>query len=369
MQNKKTLLILSAIITTIAILTACSKDKDVITVVPIDKVQLGQQLFLDKNLSNPIGQSCASCHSPEAAFTDPGHGITSEGVVLGLFGNRNCPSVTYASFAPAFHFDGNDSVYVGGFFLDGRVNTLQEQAKKPFLNKVEMNNTDAAMVIAKLRKADYYPLYKKVYGDANNTEQAFENLADAIASFEQSSQVNAFTSKFDYYLQGKAQLTEQEQRGLQLFNDPLKGNCAACHISDPDPDYGKVLFTDFTYDNIGVPKNLANPFYGNPSAFNPSGANALDYGLGGVLNDPAYYGHFKVPGLRNVALTAPYFHNGFFQTLEEVVHFYNKRDVEPFPAAEVPETVNHVELGDLKLMPQEEKDIVAFLKTLSDGYK
>jgi cytochrome c peroxidase len=369
MQDKKIGLIISAIITSVAILTACSKDRDVITVVPIDKVQLGKQVFFDKNLSNPIGQSCASCHSPEAAFSDTGHGITSQGVVAGLFNNRNCPSITYASFAPPFHFDETDSVYVGGFFLDGRVNTLQEQAKKPFLNLLEMNNTDPTMVIAKLRRADYYPLFKKLYGEASNVDQAFSNLADAIATFEQSSQVNAFSSKFDYYLQGKVQFTNQELRGLQLFNDPLKGNCAACHISDPDPDFGKVLFTDFTYDNIGVPKNPANPFYSIPSTYNPQGANALDYGLGSVLNDPIYYGRFKVPSLRNVAQTAPYFHNGFFQTLDEVVHFYNKRDVEPFPAAEFPATVNHQEMGNLHLTLQEEKDIVRFLKTLSDGYK
>ncbi|WP_121355986.1 cytochrome-c peroxidase [Flavisolibacter nicotianae] len=369
MQNKKIPLILFLIISSMVILAACSKDKDVITVVPIDKVQLGRQLFFDKNLSNPIGQSCASCHSPEAAFSDPAHSITSQGAVSRLFNNRNCPSVTYSSFAPAFRFDTTDSLYMGGFFFDGRVNSLQEQAKKPFLNQLEMNNTDAAMVVAKLRSADYYPLYKKIYGDATNVEQAFGNLADAIATFEQSSQVNAFSSKFDDYLQGKAQLTEPEKRGFELFNDPLKGNCAACHISDPDPDFGKVLFTDFTYDNIGVPKNPANPFYSIPSAFNPQGTSALDYGLGGVLNDPAYYGHFKVPSLRNAALTAPYFHNGFFTTLEEVVHFYNKRDVESFPTAEFPATVNHQEMGNLHLTTQEEKDIVAFLKTLSDGYK
>lgn len=205
--------------------------------------------------------------------------------------------------------------------MDGRVNTLQEQAKKPFLNKLEMNNSNAAMVINKLKNAEYYPLYQKLYGDAVNVEQAFENLADAIALFEQSSQVNSFSSKFDYYLQEKAQLSSEAARGLQLFNDPLKGNCAACPLSTPEPDFCKLLFTDFTYDNIGVPKNQENPFYTIPATFNPQGANALDYGLGGVLNNPAFYGHFRVPSLRNVAQTAPYFHNGVFNTLEEVVHF------------------------------------------------
>lgn len=369
MKNRKSILISLVIIVTIIILTACSKSKDVLTIVPIDKVQLGKKIFFDKNLSNPIGQSCASCHHPGSAFSDSGHAITSKGAAAGLFGNRNCPSITYSSFTPPFHFDDMDSVYIGGFFLDGRVNTLQDQAKMPFLNPLEMNNSNPAMVIAKLKNAEYYPLYQKLYGVAGNVEQAFNNLAEAIALFEQSSEVNAFSSKFDYYLQGKLKLNDQEMRGFELFNNPLKGNCAACYISDPDPDFGRVLFTDFTYDNIGVPKNPANPFYNIPSAFNPAGANALDYGLGRILNDSSYNGNFKVPSLRNVASTAPYFHNGFFQTLEEVVHFYNTRDVESFPSAEFPSNVNHQEMGNLKLTKEEEKEIVAFLMTLSDGYK
>jgi cytochrome c peroxidase len=116
MPKKKIPLILAAIITSIGTFTACTKDKDVITVVPIDKVQLGRQLFFDKNLSNPIGQSCASCHNPSAAFSDPLHGISAQGAARGLFSNRNCPSISYAFFAPSFHFDNTDSVYVGASF-------------------------------------------------------------------------------------------------------------------------------------------------------------------------------------------------------------------------------------------------------------
>lgn len=368
MRNNKILLILITIVTGIVVFSACSKDKDVITVMPVDKVVLGRQLFFDKNLSNPIGQSCGSCHSASVGFSDTLHGVTSPGVVHGLFGNRNSPTVSYAVFTPSFHYEDADSVYAGGLFLDGRVNSLQEQAMKPFLNKLEMNNTDAAMVVTKLKQASYYPLFKKIYGEGS-TDQDYANIADAIANFESSSDVSPFTSKFDYYLKGKVQLSAEETLGLQLFNDPLKGNCAACHISEPDPESGKVLFTDFTYDNIGVPKNPANPFYTIPVAFNPDGATALDYGLGGILKNPDYFGHFKVSSLRNVAVTAPYFHNGIFNTLEEVVHFYNKRDVVPFPAAEFPTTVNRSELGNLRLTDAEEKAIVAFMKTLTDGYK
>ncbi len=272
-------------------------------------------------------------------------------------------------FAPPLHFDNIDSTYVGGFFLDGRVNTLQEQAQKPFLNPLEMNNTNIQMLISKVMNASYYALYKQVYGEASDTNTAFNNISNAIAAFEKSPDLNPFTSKFDYYLKGEASLTEQELQGFKLFNDPIKGKCANCHPSDPDPESGKVLFTDFTYDNIGVAKNPVNPFYTIPLSFNPSVSNAIDYGLGGFLNDPSNYGKFKVPTLRNAAISAPYFHNGYFNTLEEVVHFYNKRDVEPFPPAEIAATVNHDELGNLKLTSQEEQDIVAFIKTLTDGFK
>jgi cytochrome c peroxidase len=361
--------IITAMVVSMVIAAACAKDKNELTVVPVDKVQLGRLIFFDSTLSNPIGQSCASCHSPAAAFSDPLHRISPEGAISGRFTNRNSPSIAYAQYAPAFHFEPADSVYVGGFFWDGRVNTLEEQAGKPFLNPLEMNNTDAAMVVSKLRNAPYYPFFSKVYGEARDAGQAFAQVTDAIAQFERSRELSPFSSKYDAFLKGNAVLTEQESRGLALFNDPGKGNCAACHPSTADEDLGKALFTDFTYDNIGVPKNPDNPFYTIAPEFNPLGSSAIDRGMGGFLGDAAFNGQFKVPGLRNVALTAPYFHNGFFNTLEEVVHFYNKRDVDAFPAAEFPANVNHAEMGNLKLNEREEADIVAFLKTLSDGYQ
>jgi len=363
------ILFTGTIITSSLLLSSCNKEKDFISVEYVDKIKLGKLIFNDKNLSNPVGQSCSSCHSPATDFSDLNHNIVSEGAVNGLFLNRNAPNIAYVMFAPPLHFDNVDSTYVGGFFLDGRVNTLEEQAQKPFLNPLEMNNTNVQMLVTKIRNAGYYPLYRQVYGNDIDSSAIFKNISDAIASFEKSPNLNPFTSKFDYYLKGEASLTDQELRGFKLFNDPAKAKCANCHPSDPDPESGEVLFTDFTYDNIGVPKNPANPFYTIPLNFNPSGSNAIDYGLGGFLNDPSNYGKFKVPTLRNAAISAPYFHNGYFNTLEEVVHFYNKRDVEAFPPAEIPSTVNHDELGNLNLTSQEEKDIVAFLKTLTDGFK
>ena len=351
------------------VLFSCEDDRDYTSVTPIDKVVLGKSLFFDKNLSNPIGQSCATCHSPQTGFSDLNHSIVSEGAVDGLFGNRNAPIVSYTMFSPTLHYDSVDETYIGGLFLDGRVNSLEEQAKKPFLNPLEMNLTNIDMLVLKLRQANYYGLYQKVYGNSQDSQTIFNNITDAIATFEKSKEVNPFSSKYDYYLKGQATLTQLELQGLQLFNDSTKGNCAACHISDPDEDSGKVLFTDFTYDNIGVPKNPKNPFYTIPSANNPLGSSAIDYGLGLIVNDANHNGKFKVPTLRNVAISAPYFHNGFYNTLEEVVHFYNSRDVEAFPAPEVPQTVNNNELGNLGLTIAEEKAIVAFMKTLTDGYK
>jgi len=195
-------------------------------------------------------------------------------------------------------------------------------------------------------------------------------IAQSIAAYERSEEVNPFTSKFDYYLQGQVELTAQEALGLSLFNAEDKGNCAACHPSSGD----KPLFTDFTYDNLGVPKNPENPFYSQPKKINPDGEDWVDLGLGGFLGNSDQNGKQKVPTLRNVdkrpeeGFVKAYAHNGFFKSLEEIVHFYNTRDVEAWPDPEVEVHVNTDELGDLGLTAEEEAAIVAFLRTLSDGY-
>ena len=362
----------------IAIFIAACK-KEVIEIPHLEantamKVELGRKLFFDKNLSNPIGQSCSSCHAPETGFSDLNHNAVSPGAVDGLFGNRNAPSIAYSMFSPpALQYSVSDSGYFGGFFFDGRVNTLEDQAKKPFLNQLEMNNNDADMVVAKVEAASYFSLYKKIYGDVDDDAGAFDNIAGALTAFERSDELNSFSSKYDYYLKGEVALTAQELSGLHLFNDTLKGKCANCHLTDPDPMGGKVVFTDHTYTNDGVPKNPGNPFYTISSAFNPLGAGYIDNGLGGFLGDHAFDGEFKVPTLRNIAISAPYFHNGSFNTLEDVVHFYNIRDVDSthviFSPAEVSSTIDHEETVRLNLTAQEEKDIVAFLKTLTDGYR
>jgi cytochrome c peroxidase len=355
------------------------------------KERLGRMLFNDTHLSEPAGQSCASCHDAKFASTDPDKWTpTSQGVNPKLFGSRNTPTAMYMAFSPAFHFDEQEGLYEGGQFLDGRAATLEEQAKGPFLNPLEMANSSKQQVVDKVRAADYAALFQNVYGEDafNDTDAAYDRIADAIAAFERTRAFNKFTSKYDAYLAGKVELSAQEMRGLELFEREDKGNCAACHASRPDTDENAgvpPLFTDFTYDNLGVPRNPDNQFYKMKDAFNPDGKQFVDRGLGGFVMSPEEDGKFKVPTLRNIALTSPYMHNGYFKTLKGVVDFYNTRDTKPacqqeqmndeqaikkgcWPAAEVAENVNVDELGNLKLSEQEVDDIVAFMNTLTDGW-
>jgi cytochrome c peroxidase len=353
------------------LLQACQKNESLSTALPAMKVALGKDIFTDKNLSTPGGLACSSCHATATAFSDPNHSIVSEGAVDGLYGNRNAPMAAYASFNPPFHYSAPDSGYAGGLFLDGRANTLEEQAQKPFLNPLEMANPDVATIFLKLQSASYYSLFTQVYPHVLDANTAFADMADAIASYERSPELNPFTSKFDYYLAGQAALTAEELSGYNLFSDTTRAKCANCHLVTPDGASGKILFTDFTYNNDGVPKNPNNPYYTIPTAFNQLGSNYIDYGLGSILNDPTLNGQFRVSSLRNVALTAPYFHNGVYNTLEEVVHFYNVRDAPGSGIAppEVAANIDTAETGNQHLTAQEEADIVAFLKTLTDGYK
>jgi cytochrome c peroxidase len=352
------------------------------------KERLGKRLFFDTDLSHPAGQACATCHDPKVAFTDPDKRFpTSKGVISGLFGKRNTPTAMYMAFSPAFGFDRDEQLFVGGQFLDGRSATLEEQAKQPFLNPVEMNNPNKGSVVAKVRsKSIYVRQFDRVYGpdSLKDTEIAYDRIADAIAAFERTAALRAFSSKYDAYLEGRARLTAQELRGLELYENPRKGNCAACHPNRPDEN-GPALFTDFTYDNLGVPRNPYNPFYTLPKKFNPDGKDFVDNGLGKTVGLASENGKVKVSTLRNVAVTAPYMHNGYFRSLRAVVDFYNSRDTKPkcadpftseeqalrkgcWPEAEVKQNVNHSELGALGLSDRDIDDLVAFLHTLTDGW-
>lgn len=333
---------------------------------------LGKLLFFEKTLSTPPGQACSDCHAPEVAFADPEAELpVSRGAHSDRYGSRNDMTVSYSAFVPPLHFNKEDSVWVGGLFWDGRVNSLAEQSKGPPLNPLEMANPDTLTILKKLKSLSYAALFTEVYGDdaLNDPGTAFSNMADAIEAYEKTSEVSPFTSKYDYWLRGEIELNERELRGLKLFEAEDKGNCAACHPHTVLQDGSPPLFTDFTYDNLGVPRNPENPFYSLPKELNPEGFAFIDLGLGKTLNDPEQNGKFRVPTLRNVELTPPYMHNGVFKTLFNVLAFYNTRDIAGWPDPEVADNVNVDELGNLELTNTELEDLVAFLKTLKDGWK
>jgi len=337
-----------------------------------EKEVLGRLLFFDEDLSSPPGQSCATCHDPEVAFADPQTDLpVSKGARPGLYGNRNDMPVAYAAYVPPLHYNSDEEIWVGGLFWDGRANSLAEQAMGPPLNPLEMAVPDTLAMADKLRSLSYSGMFEEIYGpDAlANPDSAFRYMADAIEAFEKTPEVNPFTSKYDQWLRGQAELSEQEIKGLSIFIAENKGNCAACHIMDVLEDGTHPLFTDFTYDNLGVPKNPENPFYLLSPEYNPSGLDFVDIGLGEIVNDPLQNGKFRVPTLRNIAITPPYLHNGVFKTLFSVIAFYNTRDIGSWPEPEVRENVNKDEMGDLKLTNQEIEDLVVFLQTLTDGWE
>jgi cytochrome c peroxidase len=383
--------------------------------------ELGDLIFDDVNLSRNRNQACVTCHAADWGFTGPDSDVNAgpavyEGSVPGAFGDRRPPSSAYSTPAPLLQLSRQaGGTFVGGNFWDGRAtgaklgNAAADQAQGPFLNPVEQALRDEACVVYRVAHADYADLYKALWGtqiesivypdgidelcghagepfeiDALNRgliEQEYANIAIAIAVYEESH--NLFSSKFDAARRGLYKFTAEEQRGFALFQG--KGRCAKCHISSGS----NPLFTDFTYDNLGVPRNPDNPVYVGQPGF-------VDAGLGGFLAGTAWWpfaeserGKMKVPTLRNVDLrpspadVKAYMHNGVFKSLEEVVHFYNTRDVLPrcadgasrsawgvhcWPAPEVSENVNTAELGSLRLSAAEEAAIVAFLRTLSDGY-
>ena len=337
---------------------------------------LGRRMYEDTDLSTPPTVSCATCHSPDAGFADPRGGPVSAGAVEGLFGERNAPSVAYAAFVPPLRFatvveEGGEveGDYLGGLFLDGRADSLEIQALAPIRNHLEQNEDSDEAIVAALAAADYAPEIERLFGEGTlaDTGRALAALAGSIAAFERTAAVSPFSSRFDAHLAGETDaLSEEELAGLALFDDPDKGNCSACHTLSPDDPDAPVLFTDHSYDNLGIPRNEANPFLDLPPEANPNGRAHVDLGLLRTTARAEDAGRFRVPTLRNVELTAPYGHNGFFATLEDVVRFYNVKNDGSFGPPEVPETENREEIGALGLSAEEEAAIVAFLKTLTD---
>jgi cytochrome c peroxidase len=372
---------------------------------------LGKALYFDRALSSPSNQSCAVCHGELVGFTGSNPGINKKGAVYPgavhqRFGNRRPPTASHAGESPVFHYDEEKELFVGGMFWDGRAtgwvtgDPLADQAMGPYLNPVEQNlpsEEAACMIVA---ESDYAGLYEEVFGALDCSDfdddlhlKAYKNFAVAVAAFERSEEVSPYNSKFDYVMAGEAEFSPQEEAGWELFNGD-KAMCSECH---PAPQ-----FTDFTYDNLGVPKNPDNPFYEMDQVFldegdpiNPEGATWVDPGLAGFLDSlpEAWFasydldkgtvvaesrGKHKVPTLRNVdkrpgpGFAKAYMHNGSLKSLEEVVSFYNNRDEMIADGSIVPEVMENMnvdELGALGLTAEEEAALVAFMKTLSDGYQ
>lgn len=370
--------------------------------------QLGKSIFFDSNLSANGNQSCASCHSPSAGWTGADSAVNAgtvvyEGSIPNRFGNRKPPSSAYATASPLFHYDSKAKLFIGGNFWDGRAtgerlgSPSAEQALGPFLNQLEQALAVPADVIGKVCSSSYTTLFTEVCGpdacDPTHTSATYDCIGRSIAAYEASGESNAYSSKFDAFLKGKARLSVSELKGFGIFMG--KGQCNKCHVATMGKKKGPPLFSDNTFDNLGIPRNPANPFYYADPAFNPDGLDWVDPGLGGFLATRTDYqkfaeanmGKHRVPTLRNVdkrpdaAFVKAYGHNGYFKSLKEIVHFYNTRDILPacmpgdpgekvtcWPAPEEPRNINTTELGNLGLSDAEENALVDFMKTLSDGY-
>jgi cytochrome c peroxidase len=388
-------------------------------------LKLGKSIYNDKNLSINNNQSCKSCHHNKAGFADmantknPSKNVVSVGSITTETGGLNAPTAAYAAGSPQMFWDGE--LFIGGIFWNGRAtghkdfyvgclvpgypdpinSPLAEQAQGPFTNPVEMALPDNAAVVARVAAADYAYLFNLAFSfvDFTDVGLTFDQIAIAIAFFEESDVLNQFNSGYD-----TENLTSEQLAGLALFEDENTAMCALCHVTDGGP--GAAEFTDFSYDNLGIP---VNPLIA---------AKGVDPGLGGfiqsVLDSPSDYpltlvteiqegdgalanwGKHKVSTLRNIALTPPYGHNGFFPNLTSIVQFYNSRDplacsnmvegipVTPalldagiipgyngitgycWPPPEIAANVNVAELGDLGLTSAQVDSIVAFLEALSD---
>lgn len=421
--------------------------------------ELGEKIFFDKKLSIRKDQACASCHDPEAGWTGPdseinAHGGVYEGSIEGKFGNRKPPSSAYATLAPIFYADfgnrllGNndedlasDPKFAGGNFWDGRAtgwelgNPAADQAQGPFLNPVEQALPDAACVVYRVCEGKYGDLFQEVWSpnicmidwptsghgegrgavnrecnksdgvvalspqDRKKVDNAYDRVSLSIAAFEGSKASNAFTSRLDAIRAGLAKFTPMEKMGHDIFGG--KGNCTACHAGARGPGGALPLLTDFSFSNLGVPRNPENPFSESDTEWRDPGlAGFLETVSGYAIYAPTNLGKQKVPTLRNVGLGSceaeevdgcivkGYMHNGYFKSLKSVVHFYNTRDTlascedigiddateevalanDCWPEPEVAENVNLDKMGNLGLTPDEEDALVAFMLTMSDGY-
>ncbi|WP_063673906.1 cytochrome-c peroxidase [Dyella thiooxydans] len=388
--------------------------------------RLGKALFFDPMLSGSGRQSCASCHSPAFGYNPPNARVVQAGgMYMKQAGFRPPPSLAYLYRQQPFGIGPdtvdndvpvnldrlaasvrNDSrarksagtrpagvamVPQGGLFWDGRADSLQRQAIIPMLNPVEMANRDVASVAKKLARSRYRATFAQLFGPGivDDPAQLVDEAMFAIGRFElEDPSFHSFTSKYDAWLEGRARLTPSEARGLALFNDPHKGNCAACHLSRPSRDGLPPLFTDTQYEALGVPRNPAIPANRDPRFF--------DMGLCGpfrrdLASQTQYCGMFLTPTLRNVDRRKVFFHNGVYRTLRQVLDFYNLRAVAPqkiyprgadgqvaidddLPVAyrgniDTADAPFDRHVGDQPPLSERDiDDLIAFLHMLDDGY-
>ena len=390
--------------------------------------QLGKDLFYDPSLSGSGKQSCASCHDPHNAYGPPvGTGPVMLGGATGhSSGVRAVPSLRYLYRQPPFTIapdpmgdndtvvslsqqiaqanhsqrtqksvsntaaSANNLVPQGGLFLDGRVNTLQEQADGPLFNPVEMDAGSPQRVAQILQTGAHATLMRQLFGPSvfDDPNHTVSEAMFAIARYQiEDPSFHPFSSKYDAWLAGKARFTATELRGYLLFNDPQKGNCAACHLSKPTANHRPPLFTDTQFEALGVPRNLNIPANQNP--------NFYDLGLCGpyrtdLRDQTQYCGMFITPSLRNAATRHAFFHNGVFHNLKEVLDWYVNRDIHPaqfYPKDPQGKVIKYNDLpekyrknidtvdapfnrhpGDAPaLTPQEQTDVIAFIQTLTDA--
>lgn len=388
--------------------------------------QLGQRIFHDPALSASSTQACASCHNPTQAYGPPDGAAARLGGPHGdVQGNRAVPGLRYLYRVPNFSIgpDINEVENVnlnqvatqssgmvraqktvgaatsavamvpqGGLFWDGRANTLEQQAKGPLLNPVEMANPGVETVAAKLRKASYADSFTQLFGAGilDKPGLLVDEAMFAVARFQvEDASFHPYTSKYDYWLEGKARLDPAELRGLKLFDDKDKANCAGCHLDKPGKDGQPPLFTDFQYEALGAPRNHELKVNRDRKHY--------DLGLCGPLRQDIatqtqYCGMFRTPSLRNTATRKVFFHNGVYHTLEDVLAFYDFRDMQPekiYPKGpdgkplkfdDVPKAyLANMDVVDPPfdrkpgqapaMTDQDMRDIIAFLATLTDGYQ
>jgi cytochrome c peroxidase len=394
--------------------------------------ELGRKMFFDPSLSGSGQLACASCHSPANAYGPPNDlAVQLGGSEMKSAGVRAPPSLRYLEHNPNFTIGPNPAipdmeaplaavkpaagvkvaavakadktnallaaaeanVPQGGLDWDGRADTMQSQALGPLLDRNEMNNRNAEEALDRLKHAAYADDLKQLFGAHvfDHPDLALNEALFALVRFQiEDPSFHPYDSKYDAFLAGKAQLNKAEMRGLKLFEDPLKGNCSSCHIDKPSRDgMFQPAFTDYQFEALAAPRNRDIP------ANNDS--HYYDLGLCGPFRTDyaqaaSYCGLFKTPTLRNVATRKVFFHNGFFHSLDAVMHFYVEREIDPAkwylklangqvdPYDDLPpEYRRNVDVADAPfdrkqgdkpaLNNEEIADVIAFLKTLTDGYQ